>query len=117
MAKVSMGGNTAPDGEVAVRKMPAAEYEERVRSLTRGISLGDDVREWASARFEDGELRLTLHANGAGGTVSASCEVEPDKALQAAFRAVMRDHRERLHDALKVAIGRTLAAEVLSGGG
>jgi hypothetical protein len=117
MANVSTGGEAAPAGGVAVRKIPAAEYERRVRSLTRGISLGDDVREWASARFEDGALRLTLHASGAEGTVSASCEVEPDKALVAAFRAAMKDHRERLHDALKLAIGRTMAAEVLSGGG
>ena len=117
MAKVSTGGESAPAGEVAVRKLPAAEYERRVRSLTQGISLGPDVREWASARFEDWRLRLTLHASGAEGTVSASCEVEPDKALAAAFRAALEDHRERLHDALKLAIGRTLAAEALSGGG
>jgi hypothetical protein len=117
MANVSTGGEAAPAGEVQARRILVADHERRVRSLLGAISLGPDVREWVSARFEDGNLRLTIHATGADGTVTAMVEIEPDRDLRAAFRDTLNGNRDRAHDALKRAIANTMAAELLSGGG
>lgn len=124
------GGTAAPRGQTVVQRVESAAAEQHVAAIADTLALdASAVHEWASARYEDGTLRLSVHAaaarrEAADGSpsygVNTSLDVEASEAVQRAFERALETQRPVLHRALKVALARSLiqaAAESQAGNG
>jgi hypothetical protein len=91
-----------------VRSTRLRGYEARIAELTEAFNLPGDLNEFVTLSMRDGDVDVKVGAS-ASKTVT-SVDVDCPAALKSALKALLDEHRERLHVNLK----RDLAVNLLA---
>ncbi len=112
---IQAGGQTVSEGDIATQKLASSEYEQRVNDILAHLSLSGDVQAWLTVRVENGATVATARAATSDGRVTADIGIVLPDDVREGLSAALATAEAALRDKLKLAVARTIVAELTGG--